>query len=286
MIEKLKTYFERLESLTTEELDDSIERLVRAEKRNVALVIAHIAEMSRRKGHLERGYKSLFDYCVRRLQLSEGSVARRIQVANVSGRFSQILIALVENRISLTVAGLLAPHLHEENVERLLSDCAGMTKREAEEYLVALRPKPVFAPSIRKAPSPASSPTQQRTPLREGPLVQEERPTPRVSPSILEPAKPDVFNFRFARRPKVQRQVRASGGGSRGPESTPTHGRDHGPGYGHRARQERPEAKACTASTAEIERRRQTLPGRGSCPISLHSFTRSRIGPREGRIPL
>ena len=198
MIEKLKTYFERLESLTTEELDDSIERLVRAEKRNVALVIAHIAEMSRRKGHLERGYKSLFDYCVRRLQLSEGSVARRIQVANVSGRFSQILIALVENRISLTVAGLLAPHLHEENVERLLSDCAGMTKREAEEYLVALRPKPVFAPSIRKAPSPASSPTQQRTPLREGPLVQEERPTPRVSPSILEPAKPDVFNFRFA----------------------------------------------------------------------------------------
>ena len=80
MIEKLKTYFERLESLTTEELDDSIERLVRAEKRNVALVIAHIAEMSRRKGYLERGYKSLFDYCVRRLQLSEGSVARRIQV--------------------------------------------------------------------------------------------------------------------------------------------------------------------------------------------------------------
>ena len=46
--------------LSTEELDSSTERLVRAEKRNVALVIAHIAEMSRRKGHLERGYKNLF----------------------------------------------------------------------------------------------------------------------------------------------------------------------------------------------------------------------------------
>ena len=192
MIEKLKTYFERLESLTTEELDHSIERLVRAEKRNVALVIAHIAEMSRRKGHLERGYKNLFEYCTRRLKLSEGSVARRLQVANVSRRFPQLLIALVENQISLTVAGLLAPHLQGENAERLLSDCAGMTKREAEEYFVALRPKPVYAPSIRKAPPLTASPQPSR------PQAATPRPVPRVSPSILELARPEVFNFRFA----------------------------------------------------------------------------------------
>ena len=158
MIEKMKTYFERLESLSTEELDRSAEKLVRAEKRNVALVIAHIAEISRRKGHLERGYKNLFEYCTRRLNLSEGSVARRIQVANVSRRFPHILVALAENRLSLTVAGLLAPTLTEGNVEKLLSDCEGMTRREVEEYLVALRPKPVFEPSIRRAPtSPALS---------------------------------------------------------------------------------------------------------------------------------
>ncbi len=153
MIEKVKTYFERLEGLSTEELDRSTEKLVRAEKRNVALVIAHIAEMSRRRGHVERGYKSLWDYCTRRLRLSEGSVARRIQVANVARRFPQILVALAENRLSLTVAGLLAPLLAESNVEKLLADCAGMSSREVEEYVVALRPKPVFAPSIRKAPS-------------------------------------------------------------------------------------------------------------------------------------
>ena len=111
MIEKVKTYFEKLESLSTEELDHSTEKLVRDEKRNVALVIAHIAEMSRRKGHLECGYENLFAYCTKRLNLSEGSVARRIQVANVALRFPQILVAVAENRLSLTVAGLLAPHL-------------------------------------------------------------------------------------------------------------------------------------------------------------------------------
>ncbi len=196
MIERFKTYCETLEGLSTEELDRSAEKLVRAEKRNVALVIAHIAEMSRRKGHLECGYKNLFEYCTRRLHLSEGSVALRIQVANVSRRFPQILVALAENRMSLTVAGLLAPVLTESNVEKLLADCAGMTKRDAEEYLVALRPKPVFTPSIRKTPSRSQEQAASRHPTR--PQATTSRPAPRVSPSILEPARPELFNFRFA----------------------------------------------------------------------------------------
>ena len=43
------------------------------------------------------------------------------KVVNVSRRFPQFLVSLGENRISLTVAGHLAPHLHEDNVEKLLS---------------------------------------------------------------------------------------------------------------------------------------------------------------------
>ena len=97
MVRKFKAYFETLEGLSTKALDQSAEKLVRAEKQNVALVIAHIAEISRRKADLECGYRNLFDYAVRRLHLSEGSVALRIQVANVSRRFPQILVALAES---------------------------------------------------------------------------------------------------------------------------------------------------------------------------------------------
>lgn len=130
------------------------------------------------------------------MHLSEGSVALRIQVANVSRRFPQILIALAENRMSLTVAGLLAPVLTESNVEKLLADCAGMTKRDAEEYLVALRPKPIFEPSIRKTPSRPQEQAASTCPTR--PQATTTRPAPRVSPSILDPATPEVFDFRFA----------------------------------------------------------------------------------------
>jgi len=214
MVEKIKAYFKSLEGLSTQALTSSAEKLVRAEKRNVALLIAHIAEMSRRRTYLECGYKNLFDYCVTRLRLSEGSVALRIQVANVSRRFPQLLQSLAENRISLTVAGHLAPHLREDNVEQLLSDCAGMTKRAVEEYLVALRPKPVFNPSIRKRPAPVEKtevarPEGQQEPMREreqrkppcaAPSVQEApRPQPASSsPNLLEPARTDRFNFRFS----------------------------------------------------------------------------------------
>jgi hypothetical protein len=215
MVDEIKAYFETLEGLSAEELSESVEKLVRTEKRNVALVIAHIAEMSRRKAELACGYKNLFDYCVRRLRLSEGSVALRLQVANVSRRFPQILVALAENRISLTVAGHLAPHLREDNVDKLLSDCAGMTKRAVEEYLVALRPKAVFSPSIRKRPSSKGERDKVQQPKGQKETAQEReqskqscpvasaeetpsQPPRSSSANVLEPARPDVFNFRFA----------------------------------------------------------------------------------------
>jgi hypothetical protein len=201
MVNKIKTYFETLEGLSMQALTDSAEKLVRSEKRNVALLIAHIAEMSRRRAAC--GYKNLFTYCVEKLHLSEGSVAMRIQVANVVKRFPQLFVALAENRISLTVAAHLAPHLREDNVEKLLSECAGMTKRKVEQYLVELRPKPVFNPSIRKRPSSKrEAPQEKEQPKQPDPAASAEetprQPPPTCSPNLLEPARTDVFNFRFS----------------------------------------------------------------------------------------
>ena len=100
MIELFKSYFVKLERLSNAELDRSAETLVVAENRNIAKLIAHIAEMSSRKTALELGYKSLYDYCISRLNLSEGAVPSRIHVANVSRRFPQLLVALAERRVS------------------------------------------------------------------------------------------------------------------------------------------------------------------------------------------
>jgi hypothetical protein len=87
MTEKFETYFAELEGLSPEDIDRSAQRLVLQEQQSVAQLIAHLAVIAGRKVELERGYSSLFEYGVRRLGLSEGSVALRIQVARKARRF-------------------------------------------------------------------------------------------------------------------------------------------------------------------------------------------------------
>lgn len=69
MIAQFKSYFIKLERLSDAELNHSAETLVAAENGSIAKLIAHIAEMSARKTALELGYKSLYDYCIRGLNL-------------------------------------------------------------------------------------------------------------------------------------------------------------------------------------------------------------------------
>ena len=86
MKSELRVYFENLRRLSSDELHRSVPGLIDKERRNTACVIAYLAEIDTRKLHLAFGYK-IFDYCVKHLRLSEGSVWCRIQVARRSQRF-------------------------------------------------------------------------------------------------------------------------------------------------------------------------------------------------------
>jgi len=130
MVEKFMHYFTKLEKLSSDALLRSAEKMVASENTSIAKLIAHLAEMSSRKTALKLGYSSLYQYCIECLNLSEGAVPARVHVANVSRRFPQLLVALAERRISLTVAALLAPHLTQDNVQQVISDCAEKTRKK------------------------------------------------------------------------------------------------------------------------------------------------------------
>ncbi len=205
---RVKNYFSQLERRTHAELDRSAEKLVREEKRSVALLIAHLSEMSRRKTALELGYKSLFEYCVKKLRLSEGSVARRLRVANLARRVPRILVALAENTISLKVAGLLAPHVRASNADKLISECAGLTSRAVEQCLVAIEPRPLFRPSIRKQPARPTKPDPTAATAPERSAESHGAPNARPpTPPIMQPARPDTFNFRFSAGKKFKEKL-------------------------------------------------------------------------------
>ncbi len=143
---------EQLRKLSSSRLERQTKLLAMREHLEGARLIAHIAEVSARGLHVQQGCRSLFHYCTRRLGLTEGCTALRIQVSLVCCRHPLILDALAGQQISLTVAGKLAPHLSAGNRERLIADCSGMTKREVLEYLVHLAPKPAVNPGARDLP--------------------------------------------------------------------------------------------------------------------------------------
>ena len=71
-----------------------------------------------------------------------------------------------------------------------------MTKNAVLEHLVTLKPNPVFEPSIRKRPDPKRPQDVTSTPVHD--VTTTERPLSTSSPTILQPARPDEFNFRFS----------------------------------------------------------------------------------------
>jgi hypothetical protein len=109
--------------------------------------------MDTRDVHLRQGYESLYVYCRDALGLSEGESYNRIEVARAARRFPVILEMLAKGAVNLTAARLLAPHLTPANHREVLDSARGKKKREIEEIVARLSPRPDVAASVRKLPA-------------------------------------------------------------------------------------------------------------------------------------
>lgn len=121
-------------------------------RRATAELVAHLGEVEERRLHLEAACSSMFDYCVRRLGLSEDEACRRIEVARLARRFPALFPRLASGELSLTVAAMLKPHLSRDNETRLLAAVQGKTAAQSREALAALFPRPDAPELVRKLP--------------------------------------------------------------------------------------------------------------------------------------
>ena len=101
---------------------------------------------------------SMFAYCTEVLHLSESEANLRIGAARASRKYPVILTMLADGRLHLSGIGKLAGHLDDENVHSVLSRAAHKTKRQIEELIAELAPKPDIPPSVRKLPTPVTRP--------------------------------------------------------------------------------------------------------------------------------
>ena len=155
---------ESVRRLSDDELVARVLCLAARERRETALLVAHLAELDTRALHLRAGYSSLFVYCRDALALSEHESYNRIEVARAARKFPVALELLAAGAVNLTTVRLLAPHLTAENHRRVLEAARGKKKTEVEEIVVRLAPLPEPPPFVRRLPTGAAEPAARARP--------------------------------------------------------------------------------------------------------------------------
>src|SRR5438067_12929365 len=150
-----------LASLGNEELLASTRQILRRACVVEADLLVHLAEIEERNLHLEMACSSLFIFCVTRLGFSEDAAYNRTTAAQAGRQFPAIIEALRSGEVHLTGLRLLVPHLTADNHREVLARAAGKSKREIEELVARLAPKPPVPSGMRKRPSPVPSQTTQ-----------------------------------------------------------------------------------------------------------------------------
>src|SRR5262249_13612356 len=105
----------KLTELSNEQLVDGLRALVGQGRALLARLLAYLAEVEDRRLDLEAACSSLFDFCVRRLAMSEDEAFRRIAAARLARRFPIVLDMVERGEIHLTGLLLLRDHLTDDN---------------------------------------------------------------------------------------------------------------------------------------------------------------------------
>jgi 5-methylcytosine-specific restriction endonuclease McrA len=127
-------------------------RLAASERKAIAALVSALAELDSRRLYLGQGCSSMFTYGTQVLRLSEHAAFNRIEAARAARRFPVVLELLADGRIHLSAVRLLAPHLTEANHDSVLRDASHKSKREVEQIVARLLPRPDAPSIVRKLP--------------------------------------------------------------------------------------------------------------------------------------
>jgi len=129
-------------ALSDTQLLSSLKDLVTRERKAVAAIVAHLAEVDARGLHLKFPAPSLTAYCIEALGYSEYSAAHRVTAARLARRFPLILALLEDGQLNLSAIRTLGPVLDDANHAARLRAAGGKTRLQVEELVAAWAPKP------------------------------------------------------------------------------------------------------------------------------------------------
>jgi hypothetical protein len=207
------TLREAASGLSDRELVRQVALLAGRERQATVELVAHLAELDARKLYAAEGYGSLFTYCTRALGLAEHAAYNRIEAARLVRTFPAILDRLADGSLNLSTLRLLGPHLRADNLETLVAQARERSKREVEELVARLAPRPDVEASVRKLPARPSRERRDDAPERvptvalaagtgESAVTVDVAPTPLISRRpvprpVVEALAPERYRVQF-----------------------------------------------------------------------------------------
>jgi hypothetical protein len=199
--------------LSDDELLLRLRSILQDSRRTESDLVAHIGEVESRRLYAREASPSMHAYCTDVLHLSEAEAYLRVHTARAARRYPVILEMLTDGRLHLSAIAKLAPHLDSENHAVLLARATHKTKRQVEDLVAELNPRPDAPSLIRKLPvKPEAEPSLEVTP----PATSVSRPHSEAildrssqAPTRIAPLSPERYKVQFtasgAFRAKLER---------------------------------------------------------------------------------
>ena len=211
-------------SLTNAELTAELTRLAGCEREATVALIVHLAEFEFRRLYEGAGFRTVFQYCLEVLHLTEDATFNRVETARAARRFPVLIDMLSTGALSPTTVRMMAKWLTPENHGDLFAAAAFKGKRQVEELLAHSFPQADVSSFVRKMPSPPTSltfdagagrtdlgppsqaPDSQRA-VEEGATM---APVAAASPSraLVRPLAPERYEIRFTASGETRENLR------------------------------------------------------------------------------
>jgi 5-methylcytosine-specific restriction endonuclease McrA len=141
-----------LAAVSDDELLRRLAELLAQNRRVECDLVAHIAEVDERRLYARYAAPSMFAYCTEVLHLSEAEAYLRITAARASREHPVLLTMLADGRLHLSGIAKLAPLLTPETRDALLGRASHRSKRQIEELIAEIAPRPDAPALMRKLP--------------------------------------------------------------------------------------------------------------------------------------
>ena len=205
----MTTHENPFRSLDDQPLLDAAKRLTTEERCATAALLRALMEIDTRRLFLGEGCASMFVWCTQVLHLAEGAAYNRIEAARAAREYPVILELFEQSAITLTAVRLLAPHLTDANHLSVLTSARHKSKREIEELVALLRPKPDAPVVVRRLPetrgattalllsAPNASLPSSCTDAAAAPSALDAPPPARVDPARVTPVAPERYRIQL-----------------------------------------------------------------------------------------